>query len=90
MDTSFYLTPSKKSKLVHLAIRQPDSSLRKWEGSPGIPEQDPLKSALLVPVPLISWLICMKTSGYMSWRDRCIFHHEKLFPVPTALVENPG
>ncbi|KAF9051731.1 beta-lactamase/transpeptidase-like protein [Panaeolus papilionaceus] len=46
MGTSFYLTPSKKSKLVHLAIRQPDSSLRKWEGSLGIPEQDPLKMGI--------------------------------------------
>ncbi|KAF9051736.1 beta-lactamase/transpeptidase-like protein [Panaeolus papilionaceus] len=43
MDTTFYLTSTVKSRLVDLAVRQPDRSLKKWDGSPGISEQDPLQ-----------------------------------------------
>src|SRR4051794_14217169 len=34
MDTTFYLTSTVKSRLVDLAVRQPDRSLKKWDGSP--------------------------------------------------------
>ncbi|KAJ3504818.1 hypothetical protein NLJ89_g7737 [Agrocybe chaxingu] len=43
METSFYLTPEKKAKLVQLTYRRCDGTLEKWADQIDIIEQDPTK-----------------------------------------------
>ena len=54
MDTSFYLTASKRERLIKMTHLRQDGSLEKWADQLGVIEQDPEKCMLLqaVQVPL--------------------------------------
>jgi len=50
MDSSFYLTASKRERLMKVTHLRKDGSLEKWADQLGVIEQDPEKCMLLLAV----------------------------------------